>query len=138
MGYYTSLYFTLTSLILLSYGIAYLMALYLVVNHSRDLTPNHILELTTMFRQGLCGARRLITYPIVSFLKVAFTKDLRSIPCKQQGHSPLFFPVYNYTTCTWILSFCCYNRTGTGIFRILATPYWTSELCNFLIWKVQS
>ena len=50
-----------------------------------------------------CGTRRLI-YPAVPFLKVAFTKDLRLIPCKQQGHSPLFFSVYNYTTCTWTLS----------------------------------
>jgi len=29
---------------------------------------------------------------------------MRLIPCKQQGHSPLFFSVYNYTTCTWTLS----------------------------------
>ena len=27
--------------------------------------------------------------------------------------------------------------TGTGIFRILATLYYTSELSNFLIWKVR-
>ena len=49
------------------------------------------------------GARRLI-YPAVPFLKVAFTKDLRLIPCKQQGHSPLLFSVYNYSTCTLTLS----------------------------------
>ena len=35
---------------------------------------------------------------------MAFTKDLRLIPCKQQGHSPLLFSVYNYITCTWTLS----------------------------------
>ena len=41
-----------------------------------------------------CGARRLI-YPVVPFLKVAFTKDLRLIPCKEQGHSPLIFFLYD-------------------------------------------
>jgi len=35
---------------------------------------------------------------------VAFTKDLRLIPCKQRGHSPLLFSVYNYTMCTWTLT----------------------------------
>jgi len=31
-------------------------------------------------------------------------RTLRLNPCKQPGHSPLFFSVYNYTTCKWTLS----------------------------------
>jgi len=78
-----------------------IMVAVLVVDHSKDLTPNHIFEVyitplpnhnSLQCSDKDCGARNLI-YPLVPFLKVAFTKDLRLIPCKQQGHSPLlFFP----------------------------------------------